>query len=91
MFEPTESEPNAELGKIAAGVWPREDNPLRNSPHTAEGIAGDWRHAYTRKEVAHPLPSVRAHKYWPPVKRVDQAFGDRHFFCACPVPEAWID
>jgi glycine dehydrogenase len=104
MFEPTESEPKAELDrfceamiairgeleKIAAGAWPREDNPLRNSPHTAEEIAGDWRHSYTREEAAYPLPSVRTHKYWPPVKRVDQVFGDRNFFCSCPPTEAWI-
>jgi glycine dehydrogenase len=100
MFEPTESEPKAELDRfceamiairgeveeIGAGTWPREDNPLRNSPHTAEEIAGEWRHPYTRERAAYPLPSVRAHKYWPPVKRVDQVFGDRHFFCACPAP-----
>jgi len=103
MFEPTESEPKAELDrfcdamiaihgeieKIAAGAWPRDDNPLHNAPHTAEEIAGEWRHPYTREEAAYPLPAVRAHKYWPPVKRVDQVFGDTHFFCGCPAPEAW--
>jgi glycine dehydrogenase len=103
MFEPTESEPKAELdrfcdamlaihgeiGKIASGAWPRDDNPLRNAPHTAEEIAGDWRHPYTREEAAYPLPAVRLHKYWPPVKRVDQVFGDTHFFCECPTPGAW--
>ena len=101
MFEPTESEPRAELDrfceamiaihgeleKIAAGAWPRDDNPVRNSPHTAEEIAAEWRHPYSREEAALPLPSVRAHKYWPPVKRVDQVFGDTHFFCSCPAPE----
>jgi glycine dehydrogenase len=104
MFEPTESESKAELDRfceamiaihgelerIASGEWPRDDNPLRNAPHTALEIAGDWRHPYTREQAAYPLPSVRAHKYWPPVKRVDQVFGDRHFFCGCPPPEAWI-
>jgi glycine dehydrogenase len=98
MFEPTESEPKAELdrfcdamiaihgelGKIASGAWPRDDNPIRNAPHTAEELAEEWRHPYTREEAAFPLPAVRAHKYWPPVKRVDQVFGDRHFFCGCP-------
>jgi len=105
MFEPTESEPKAELDRfcdamlsirgelerIAAGAWPRDDNPLRNAPHTAEELAGDWRHPYSREEAAYPLPAVRAHKYWPPVKRVDQVFGDRHFFCACPPPQAWLE
>jgi glycine dehydrogenase len=100
MFEPTESEPKAELDRfcdamiaihaelerIGAGAWPRDDNPIRNAPHTAEELAGEWRHSYTREEAAFPLPAVRAHKYWPPVKRVDQVFGDRHFFCGCPPP-----
>jgi glycine dehydrogenase len=100
MFEPTESEPKAELDRfcdamiaihgelerIVAGAWPRDDNPIRNAPHTAEELAGAWRHPYTREEAAFPLPAVRAHKYWPPVKRVDQVFGDRHFFCGCPPP-----
>ena len=103
MFEPTESEPKAELDrfceamiaihgeleKIAAGVWPHEDNPLRNAPHTAEEIAGEWHHPYSREEAVYPLPSLRSQKYWPPVKRVDQVFGDRHFFCGCPPLEAW--
>ncbi|HVP09512.1 MAG TPA: aminomethyl-transferring glycine dehydrogenase [Burkholderiales bacterium] len=105
MFEPTESEPKAELDRfcdamlairgelerLAAGAWPHEDNPLRNAPHTAEELAGEWRHPYSREQAAYPLPAVRAHKYWPPVKRVDQVFGDRHFFCACPPPQAWLE
>jgi len=100
MFEPTESEPKAELDRfcdamiairgelerIGSGAWPREDNPIRNAPHTAEELAGDWRHPYTREEAAFPLPHLRADKYWAPVKRVDQVFGDRHFFCGCPPP-----
>jgi glycine dehydrogenase len=98
MFEPTESEPKteldrfcdamianrAELERIGTGAWPREDNPIRNAPHTAEELAGAWRHPYTREEAVFPLPAVRAAKYWPPVKRVDQVFGDRNFFCGCP-------
>ncbi len=101
MFEPTESEPKAELDrfceamiaihgeieKIATGMWPLDDNPLHNAPHTAEEIAGEWRHAYTREEAVYPLPALRIHKYWPPVKRVDQVFGDTHFFCGCPEPD----
>ncbi|HEX9183510.1 MAG TPA: aminomethyl-transferring glycine dehydrogenase [Burkholderiales bacterium] len=100
MFEPTESEPKAELDRfceamiairgeverVAAGDWPREDNPIRNAPHTAEELAGDWRHPYTREQAAYPLPALREQKYWPPVKRVDQVFGDRNFFCGCPQP-----
>jgi len=97
MFEPTESEPKAELDRfceamiairgeldrIAAGAWPRDDNPIRNAPHTVEELAGDWRHPYSREQAAYPLPSVREHKYWAPVKRVDQVYGDRHFFGGC--------
>ncbi len=102
MFEPTESEPRAELDrfcdamiaihgeieKVAAGVWPRDDNPLCNAPHTAEEIAGDWPHPYTRADAAYPLPALRVYKFWPAVKRVDQVFGDTHFFCGCPAPVA---
>jgi len=98
MFEPTESEPkaeldrfcaamiaiHAELGRIASGEWPREDNPIRNSPHTAAELAGQWTHAYSRAEAAYPLAAPGTDKYWPPVKRVDAVFGDRHFSCACP-------
>jgi glycine dehydrogenase len=100
MFEPTESEPKEELDRfcdamiairgelerIASGAWPRDDNPIRNAPHTAEELAGEWRHPYTREQAAYPLAAVRAQKYWPPVKRVDQVFGDRNFFCGCPPP-----
>ena len=103
MFEPTESEPKVELDrfcdamiaihgelqKIASGAWPRDDNPIRNAPHTAAELAGEWPHPYTRAEAAYPLPAVLAHKYWPPVKRIDQVFGDRHFFCGCPPPAEW--
>jgi glycine dehydrogenase len=105
MFEPTESEPKAELdrfceamiaihgelGKIGSGAWPREDNPIRNAPHTAEELAGDWTHPYSRAEAAYPLPAVRRHKYWPPVKRINQELGDRHFFCGCPSPAEWAE
>jgi len=100
MFEPTESEPKAELDRfcnamiairaeldrIGSGAWPRDDNPIRNAPHTAEELAGEWRHPYSREDAVFPLPAVRAHKFWPAVKRVDQVFGDRNFFCGCPPP-----
>jgi glycine dehydrogenase len=93
MVEPTESESKAELDrfceamiaihaelqKIAAGAWERDDNPLKNAPHTAEELAGEWRHPYTRAEAVYPLPSLREAKFWPPVKRVDAVHGDRHF------------
>jgi glycine dehydrogenase len=93
MVEPTESESKAELDrfceamiaihaelrKIAAGAWQRDDNPLKNAPHTAEELAGDWPHPYTRAEAAYPLAALRRAKFWPAVKRVDAVYGDRHF------------
>ena len=99
MVEPTESESMAELDrfceamiaihgelqKIAAGSWDRADNPIRNAPHTAEELAGDWRHPYSRAEAAYPVAALRGAKYWPPVKRVDAVYGDRHFSCALPL------
>ncbi|MGQ0547228.1 MAG: aminomethyl-transferring glycine dehydrogenase [Betaproteobacteria bacterium] len=102
MVEPTESESKAEidrfcdamiairaeLARIASGEWDRADNPLKNAPHTAEEIAGDWKHAYSREVAAYPTPAQRAWKYWPPVKRVDNAAGDRQLVCTCPPMEA---
>jgi glycine dehydrogenase len=98
MVEPTESEPKAELDRfcdamiairgeldrVASGEWDREDNPLRHAPHTAEELAGEWTHCYSRETAAYPLAALREAKYWPPVKRVDNAGGDRNFVCTCP-------
>jgi len=98
MVEPTESESKAELDrfcaamiaihgelqKIRRGEWDAKDNPLHNAPHTAEELAGEWSHPYSRADAAYPLQALRAHKYWPPVKRLDQVYGDRNFSCALP-------
>ncbi len=99
MVEPTESESKAELdrfcdamiairGEIRAveeGRMDREDNPLKNAPHTAAAVLGDdWKHAYSREAAAYPLPTLRAGKYWPPVGRADNVYGDRNLVCACP-------
>ncbi|NYH54684.1 glycine dehydrogenase [Nocardiopsis arvandica] len=104
MVEPTESENLAELDRfveamvairgeidrVASGEWDAEDNPLRNAPHTAEAVTADeWGHGYTRTEAAYPLASLRTDKYWPPVGRIDQAYGDRNLVCSCPPPEAF--
>ncbi len=103
MVEPTESESkaeidrfceamisiHAELARIRSGEWNRGDNPLRNAPHTAEEIAGDWKHAYSREVAAYPTPAQRLWKYWPPVKRVDNVAGDRNLVCTCPPIEAY--
>ncbi len=98
MIEPTESEPkdeldrfcaamiaiHGELQRIGRGEFDRDDNPLRGAPHTAEAIAGDWTHRYSREEAAYPLPWVREAKFWPSVARIDNAAGDRHLVCTCP-------
>ncbi len=98
MVEPTESEDLAEVDRfidtmiairkeIAAvrdGLWPVDDNPLVNAPHTAKSITGEWEHPYTRDEAVFPAGVDPRSKYWPPVRRVDQAYGDRHLICSCP-------
>ncbi len=98
MVEPTESEDLAEVDRfidamiairreIAAvqdGLWPAADNPLVNAPHTAKSLTGDWEHPYTRDEAVFPAGVDPRSKYWPPVRRVDQAYGDRHLVCSCP-------
>ncbi|MEZ5651221.1 MAG: aminomethyl-transferring glycine dehydrogenase [Burkholderiaceae bacterium] len=98
MIEPTESESKAELDRfcdamiaihgelqaIAAGTVAAADSPLRNAPHTAPELAGDWPHPYTREQAAFPLPYLREAKFWPSVKRIDNAGGDRHLICTCP-------
>jgi glycine dehydrogenase len=98
MVEPTESEPKAELDRfcdamiairaeiraVEQGRMDKADNPLKNAPHTATEIAAtEWAHPYSRQEAAYPLPFVAAHKYWPPVKRVDNVYGDRNLVCTC--------
>ena len=84
----------AEIDKIASGEWPADDNPLANAPHTAiDVLTEEWDHPYSRTEAAYPagtnLASVVADKYWPPVSRVDGAYGDRNLMCACPDPRAF--
>ncbi|TVL89864.1 aminomethyl-transferring glycine dehydrogenase [Streptomyces sp. SAJ15] len=98
MIEPTESEDLAELDrfcetmiaireeieKVGSGEWSKDDNPLRNAPHTAAALGGDWNHAYSREEAVFPAGVSAADKYWPPVRRIDGAFGDRNLVCSCP-------
>ena len=106
MVEPTESEPKAELdrfieamiairieiAKVERGDWPRADNPLCNAPHTADTIAAEsWTHPYSREVATFPLPSLKTGKYWPPVARVDNVYGDRHVVCVCPPMESYRD
>ncbi|OEV31399.1 glycine dehydrogenase [Streptomyces nanshensis] len=103
MTEPTESEDLAELDrfcqamieirgeidKVGSGEWPAEDNPLCNAPHTAGHLSGDWKHPYGREEAAFPAGVSASEKYWPPVRRIDGAFGDRNLVCSCPPLEEY--
>jgi glycine dehydrogenase len=81
-----------EIDRVAAGEWPADDNPLVHAPHTASSVAGTWEHPYDRvtatfPATAFPSPASRTGKYWPPVRRIDGAYGDRNLFCSCPAPE----
>jgi glycine dehydrogenase len=105
MIEPTESEDlaeldrfcdamlaiKAEIDRVGSGELDSEDNPLRQAPHTAAMLAGDWKHGYERAEAVFPAGVNPADKYWPPVRRIDGAFGDRNLVCSCPAPEAFED
>lgn len=104
MVEPTESEDLAELDRfvdamvaikgeidrVAAGEWTPESSPLRAAPHTARALTGDWDRAYSREVAVFPT-GYDPDKYWPPVGRIDQAYGDRNLVCACPAPEAFAE
>ena len=106
MVEPTESEDQAELDRfcdamiqiraeieaVASGRADKADNVLKNAPHTAEAVsATEWRHPYTREEAAYPLPFVRTNKFWPPIGRIDNPYGDRNLFCSCPPVESFAE
>ena len=98
MVEPTESEPRIELDRfcdamiairgeirqLESGAWTKDDNPLKHAPHTAASLLTEaWDHAYSREQAAFPVPGLRRQKYWPPVGRVDNVWGDRNLFCSC--------
>jgi glycine dehydrogenase len=75
----------AEIMQVADGQWPLDDNPLVNAPHTAEQLIADqWQHDYSRTEAAYPLAALRQDKYFSPVARIDNVYGDRNLVCACP-------
>ena len=104
MVEPTESEDLAEIDRfcdamiairgeidrVAAGDWTPQNSPLRGAPHTSRALVGEWDRAYSREVAVFPT-GVDPDKYWPPVARIDQAYGDRHLVCACPPPEAFAE
>ena len=103
MVEPTESEPLseidrfcaamvailAEIDRVADGEWDRDDNPLKGAPHTAAMLAGEWPYGYDRATAAFPMTGLDQDKYWPPVRRIDGAYGDRHLVCSCPPVESY--
>jgi glycine dehydrogenase len=105
MIEPTESEPKAELdrfcnamlnireeiAKVESGTWSREDNPLKNAPHTLDDLMDEWTHSYSKAEAVYPAPALKHNKYWSPVNRIDNVYGDRNVVCSCPPPEAYED
>ena len=106
MIEPTESENKDELDRFIAamkqikqealkvqnGVWPKDDNPLCNAPHTNFNVTdGEWTHPYSREEAVYPLAYVREHKFWPTVNRIDDVYGDRNLICSCPPMDAYED
>jgi glycine dehydrogenase len=104
MVEPTESESldevdafceamiaiRAEIDQVGSGAWPADDNPLQGAPHTAESLlVADWSHPYSREQAAYPLGKNFRPKVWPPVRRIDGAYGDRNLMCSCPPVEAF--
>jgi glycine dehydrogenase len=103
MIEPTESENLAEIERfcdamwsirreideVAAGTWAVADSPLRNAPHTAADLLGDWERPYPRALGAYPSGGRAVDKYFPPVSRIDSAYGDRHLVCSCEPLEAY--
>ena len=106
MIEPTESESKVELDrfcdsmiaihkeimKVQSDGWAKDDNPLVNAPHTYQVVCADqWERGYSREEAAFPLNALRDNKYWPPVSRIDNVYGDRNLFCACPAIESYED
>ena len=104
MIEPTESENvdeidrfcdamiaiKGEIDAVRTGEWPADDNPLVHAPHTADCLIGEWQHAYPARLAAFPVSGMEAGKYWPPVRRIDGAYGDRNLVCSCPRPEELV-
>ena len=99
MIEPTESESLSELDRfcdtlinikseidmIKSGKYDKTDNPIKNAPHTDMELASDkWEHKYSREQAAYPAKFLKVNKFWPPVARVDNVYGDKNIFCTCP-------
>ncbi len=105
MIEPTESESLQELDRfcdamlkireeidaIQQGQYPQDNNPLSNAPHTIDDLTSDWNRPYSREQAVYPVESLKRFKYFTPVNRVDNVYGDRHLVCTCPPLSAWLD
>ena len=105
MIEPTESETKAEIDRfcdamlaireearaIEDGTMDRENNPLKNAPHTVQDLVGEWDRPYSREQACFPPGAFRVDKYWPPVNRVDNVYGDRNLVCSCPPVEDYLE
>ena len=106
MIEPTESESlseinrfcdalikiKEEINKVKNGKFDKNDNPLKNAPHThVELTANEWKHKYDRESAAYPSATLKSYKYWPPVARVDNVYGDKNLFCSCPSMDEYKD
>ena len=104
MIEPTESESLPELDrfcktlikikdeidKVKTGEFDKNDNPLKNAPHThTELTANKWKHMYERETAAYPFETLKSYKYWPPVARIDNVYGDKNLFCSCPTMDEY--
>ena len=104
MIEPTESESLSELdrfcetlikikeeiNKVKTGEFDKNDNPLKNAPHThTELTANEWKHKYERETAAYPSAILKSYKYWPPVARIDNVYGDKNLFCSCPTMDEY--
>ena len=104
MIEPTESETKAELDRycealitirkeieaVEKGQLPKDDNPLKNAPHTIETVVSStWKHSYSQEQAAYPVPWLAVNKFWPSVSRIDNTYGDRNLFCTCPSVESF--
>ena len=106
MIEPTESESKQEIDRfceamiairqeiqaIEDGAMDREDNPLKHAPHTVDMVCADeWNHSYSRAQAAYPVTSLRDNKYWAPVSRIDNVYGDTNLVCSCPPLSDYMD
>jgi glycine dehydrogenase len=105
MIEPTESEPLTEIDRfceamlsireeirdVEEGRTPADDNPLCNAPHNTRDLVGEWGHPYSRETAVYPVTGLWQGKFWPHVSRVDNVYGDRNLFCACPPMETWME